>query len=87
MATFDPALNRLKDRMATLIADIIPGLEGNATAIYARIMPLASDNDLRIKLEAEYQQLSKELKLRSHELINIRHEIDNLELELHRPKR
>jgi hypothetical protein len=87
MATFDPALNRLKDRMATLNTNIIPGLEGKTTAIYSRIMPLAPDNDLRIKLEAEYQQLSRELKLRSNELINIRHEIDNLELELNRPKR
>ena len=87
MATFDPALNRLKDRMATLNGNIIPGLEGKATAIYSRIMPLPADNDVRIKLEAEYQLLSKELKKRSNELINIRHEIDNLELELNRPKR
>jgi len=87
MATFDPALNRLKDRMATLNAHVIPGLESKATAIYSRIMTLPSDSDLRIKLEAEYKQFSKELTLRSHELINIRHEIDNLEFELNRPKR
>ena len=87
MATFDPALNRLKDRMAALNANVIPGLESKATAIYSRIMTLPSDSDLRIKLEAEYKQFSKELTLRSHELINIRHEIDNLEFELNRPKR
>jgi hypothetical protein len=50
-------------------------------------MPLSSDIHLRIKLATEYLQLSKEQKLRSHELITIRHEIDNLEFELNRTKR
>lgn len=42
MATFDSALNRLEDRMATLNAHITPVLESKATAIYSRIMRLAS---------------------------------------------
>jgi hypothetical protein len=49
-------------------------------------LPPASNNHLRIKRQAEYLQLSKEQKLRSHELITIRHEIDNLEFELTRKK-
>jgi hypothetical protein len=73
--------------MATFDAYVIPELEGKATAIYSRLMAVASGNDLGIKREAEYQQLSEELNLRSHELINIRHDIDNLELELNRQKR
>jgi hypothetical protein len=42
MATFDSALNRLENRMATLNAHITPVLESKATAIYSRIMRLAS---------------------------------------------
>jgi hypothetical protein len=86
MATFDSALNRLEDRMATLNAKVITEFEGKATAIYSRNMPLASNNDWRIKRQVEYLPLSKELKLHSHKLINIRRKIDSFDLKLNRTK-
>jgi hypothetical protein len=86
MEATDLTLKRLKNRLEALRDQIIPELDGKATAIYARIMPLPAVNHLRIKLEAEYVLLSKELKLRSNELINTRHEIDNLEIERNRLK-
>jgi hypothetical protein len=86
METINLTLKRLKNRVVTLEGNIIPQLDANATAMYARIMPLSADNRVRITLEAEYVLLSKELKLRSNEMINLRHEIDNLDLELERKR-
>ncbi|MFT4632501.1 MAG: hypothetical protein ACI8PP_003002 [Candidatus Pseudothioglobus sp.] len=87
METVNLTLKRLNNRVVALTDEIVPQLDGEATAIYARIMPLPADNHLRIKLEAEYVLLSKELKLRSKELVSMRHEIENLEIERKRKQR
>jgi hypothetical protein len=86
MEMIDLRLNRLQTRLKELSSKLVPDLDAKATVIYARIMPLPLNGELRLKLEAEYTLISKELKLRSNEIIDIRHEIDNLELERTRRK-
>jgi len=72
---------RLHYRLEDLRLRVIPDFEGKTQLIYARIMPLPKDSGERRKLEAEYKLLSKELSIRSDELVGIRHQIENLEME------
>ena len=77
----DEEINRLKTRMQELRTRIIPNLESRSELLYSRIIPLPKDSDEREKMEAEYKLMSKELRRRSDEIINIRRDIENLEFE------
>ncbi len=77
----DEEINRLKTRMQELRTRIIPDLESQSEQLYARIIPLKKESEEREKLEAEYKLMSKELRRRSDEIINIRRDIENLEFE------
>ncbi|MFT5562966.1 MAG: hypothetical protein ACJAYE_003518 [Candidatus Azotimanducaceae bacterium] len=81
MDMIDEELNRLKTRVDELKSRIMPDLESISEVLYARIMPMKEGSEEREKLEAEYTLLSKELTLRSKELINHRSSMDNLEFE------
>lgn len=81
MDMIDEELNRLNTRMEELRLRIMPNLESKSEQLYARIMPKQAGSEERVKLEAEYTLLSKELTRRSNELINIRRDMDNLEFE------
>jgi hypothetical protein len=77
----DQELMRLKTRMDELSSRIIPDFEHRTQVLYGHIMALRKDSREREMQEAEYAHLSKELRLRSDEIINIRLEMENLELE------
>lgn len=77
----DEEINRLKTRMQELRTRIIPDLESQSEQLYARIIPLKKETEEREKLEAEYKLMSRELRRRSDEIINIRRDIENLEFE------
>lgn len=77
----DQEINRLKIRLQELTVRIVPDFENRTELLYAQIMQMHKGSDEREKLEHEYTLLSKELRLRSDELINIRAQIENLELE------
>ena len=81
MDMIDQEIMRIKGRTDDLKNRIIPDFEHKTEALYARIIPLEKGHPERDKLEAEYTRLSKELRLRSDELINSRQEIENLELQ------
>lgn len=72
---------RLKNRQRDLSSRIIPDFEHRTQLLYSKILPLKKESREREKLEEEYKLLSKELTLRSDEIISIRHQIENLELE------
>ena len=81
MDMIDQELMRLKIRKDELSSRIIPDFEHKTEILYGHIMTLRKDSDEREKQEEEYARLSKELRLRSDEIINIRLEMENLELE------
>ena len=78
---FDEQLAQLRARMDDLKLRVIPDFESKAELIYAQIMPLQKESVEREKLEAEYGLQAKELSRRSDELIKVRQEIENLEME------
>ena len=81
MEMIDQELMRLKTRMDELSSRIIPDFEHRTQMLYGQIMTLKKDSEEREKHEEEYAHLSKELRLRSDEIINIRLEMENLEME------
>ena len=81
MDMIDQEIMRLKNRQQDLSSRIIPDFEHRTQVLYAQILPIPKDSDEREKLEEEYRLLSKELTMRSDELISIRQQIENLELE------
>lgn len=83
----DQEIARLGRRMEELTRRLIPELESKTETLYAHIMPLEEGSDAREKLEHEFNLLSKELRLRSDELIEIRRQIQRLELQRPRQRR
>ncbi len=81
MDMIEQEIQRLKIREQELSNRIIPDFERRTQMLYGQILPLQKDSEARLKLEAEYTQLSRELTIRSDELINIRHQIQNLDME------
>ncbi len=81
MDMIDEELMRLKNRMDDLKLRVIPEFENKTQMLYSQIMPLEKESEERQRLEAEYTKLSKELSMRSDELIRIKQQMDNLELE------
>lgn len=81
MEIIDQELMRLKNRMDELSSRIIPDFEHRTQMLYGQIMTLRKDSAEREKHEEEYAHLSKELRLRSDEIINLRLEMENLEME------
>ncbi len=77
----DEALLRLRDRSDDLKLRVIPEFENKTQLMYSRIMQMLKESEERIKLEAEYTILSKTLSKHCDELIGIRQEIENLEME------
>ena len=81
MDMIDQELNRIRIRMEELTVRIIPDFENRTQLLYAQIMQLPKESEERERLEHEYTLLSKELRLRSDELISARQQKENLELE------
>lgn len=81
MDMIDEELRRLQARLDELTNRIIPDFENRTQLLYAQIMPLRKESEERERLEAEYTLLSKELRLRSDELFNIRQQMQNLEVQ------
>lgn len=81
MDMIEQEINRLKIRLEELKERIVPDYENRTQILYSQIMQLKKDTEEREKLEHEYTLLSKELRLRSDEIISIRQQIENLELE------
>lgn len=81
MDMVDQEINRLKIRLEELKERIVPDYENRTQLLYSQIMQLKKDTEEREHLEHEYTLLSKELRLRSDEIISIRQQIENLELE------
>jgi len=79
MDMIDEEIRRLQNRQDELKSRVLPDLENRTQLLYAQIMPLKKDSEEREKLEAEYTLLSKELRLRSDEMFNIRQQVENLE--------
>ena len=77
----DEELLRLRNRLDELKLRVIPEFENKTQLIYAQIMQMLKESTERIKLEAEYTVLSKDLSIRCDELIGVRQEIENLEME------
>jgi hypothetical protein len=81
MDMIDEELLRLHNRLDDLRLRVIPEFESKTELMFAQIMPMRRDSEERKILEAEYKILSRELSTRSDELIKIRQEIENLEME------
>ena len=81
MDMIDQELNRLKARLEELQTRIVPDFEHKTELLYTQIMQLVKETDERERLEHEYTLLSKELTMRSDEIIRIRMDMENLELE------
>lgn len=77
----DQEIARLRRREDDLKIRLIPELEGKTETLYAHIMLLQEGTETREKLEKEFDILSKELRLRSDELVQIRQQIQSLELQ------
>ena len=77
----DEELMRLRDRVEDLNRRVIPEFENKTQLIYAQIMQMLKESKERKKLEEEYTLLSKKLSKRCDELIGVRQEIENLEIE------
>lgn len=75
----DQELTRLNKRLTELDDRIIPDLERKTERIFAQVMALGKGNEQRKKLEGEYDVLSKELRRRSDERLDIRRQMDRLE--------
>ena len=81
MEMIDQEIMRLKSRMTELSERIIPDFEHKTEVLYAQIMTLEKGSEEREKLEEEYAKLSKELRIRSDEVISSRQQIENLEVQ------
>lgn len=79
MEMIEQELRRLRTRVDELKSRILPDLENRTQTLYALIMQLQKDSHEREKLESEYNILSKDLRLRSDEVINLNQQIDNIE--------
>ncbi len=77
----DEELHRLETRLAELTQRIIPDLEDRTQVLYSQILQAPKESDTRERLEHEYRLQSKELTLRSDEVIRIRQDKENLEHE------
>ena len=77
----DEELLRLRNRLDDLKLRVIPEYENKTQLMYSQIMQMLKESKERMKLEAEYTVLSKDLSIRSDELIGVRQEIENLEME------
>ncbi len=75
-------IKRLQDRNRELGTRVIPNLEHRTEVLYSQIMPLHHGSDERLRLEHEFDLLSKELRLRCDEVVENRHRIARLELDL-----
>lgn len=81
MDMIDQEIMRIKNRMAELKDRIIPDFEHRTESLYAQILPLDRGSEERQKLEEEFHRLSKELRLRSDELVHSVQEVENLEVQ------
>lgn len=81
MDMIDEEINRLKIRLEELKGRIIPDYENRTQMLYGQIIQLPKDHPDRIKFEHEYTLLSKELSMRSDEMISTRQQMENLEME------
>ncbi|HJL62356.1 MAG TPA: hypothetical protein QF517_10385 [Pseudomonadales bacterium] len=84
MGMLDEEITRLGIRLKDLQHRIIPDFESKTGVLFSRIQAMSKDKSkagVRTKLELEYTKLSKELRQRSDEQIQIRHEIERLELQ------
>ena len=81
MEMIEQELNRLKARLTELTERIVPDFQNRTELLYGQIMQHPKGSDQREKLEHEYTLLSKELTLRSDEIIRIKSDMENLELE------
>lgn len=81
LSMIDQEINRLQLRKEELTVKVIPDLENRTQGLYQLILPLAKGSEDRERYEEEYALLSKELRLRSDELVSIGHEIENLEVQ------
>ena len=81
MDMIDQEIARLQTRQQELKTRIIPDFEHRTQMLYSQILPLQKDSEERAHLEEEYSKMSKELTMRSDELISIRHQIEHLETE------
>ena len=81
MDMIDEELTRLSNRLNDLTLRVIPQFENKTQLLFSQVVQLDKESEERQKLETEYNLLSKELRMRSDELIRIRHEMERLELE------
>lgn len=81
MDMIDEEIMRIKNRMSDLSNRFIPDFENKTTALYAQIMALPKGSEERDRQEAEYTRLSGELRMRSDELISLRQQLENLEVQ------
>lgn len=81
MAMIDEEIMRMKNRMNELTNRIIPDLENKTTSLYSQIMSLREDSPDRSRLKDEYTPMARELSMRSDEVISLRQQIENLEVQ------
>lgn len=77
----DEELRRLNSRLTELVQRIVPDCENRTQMMYSQIMQLPKDSPERQRLEHDYTLQSKELTLRSDEIIRIRQQVEHLEQE------
>lgn len=77
----DRELEKRYWRLDELEKRVIRDLEHRTEQLYAQIMFLQKGNEERIRLENEFNKDSKELRMRSSELRELRQEIETLKLE------
>lgn len=75
----DQEIARLRKRMDDLDTRILPDLQRKSDRLYPQIMVLPKDSEERTRLESEFELLSKELRLRSDEFVNLRQQVSRLE--------
>ena len=81
MNLIDEELRRLRDRRDDLKRRVIPEFENKTQFLYSQIMSLSKESPDRPRIEGEYSVVSKELSIRSDEVIKIQQEMENLEQE------
>ena len=81
MDLIDRELEKRYRRLDELEKRVIHDLEHRTEQLYGQIMFLPKGNEARGKLEHEYTKDSKELRMRSAELRELRQEIETLKLE------
>ena len=77
----DEEIRRLRIRMDELEKRVIPDFENRSQMLFAKIMPMRKGSEDRGKLEHDYALLSKELRLRSDELMNTKQQVEHLEFQ------